>query len=90
MQKNHPATPAKARTARGLHSIDVDGSAKRHVIEELGLLMKEAQAGALVGLSYAATSNKRQNLVGVAGTHLDTDKAIASLFRAAVSLVMVE
>lgn len=54
------------------------------------MLVEESQTGSLVGLSYAATSNKRRNIVGVAGSHVESDRAIASLFRAAVSLSMAE
>ena len=62
----------------------------RAVESELSMLMEESQTGSLVGLSYAATSNKRRNIVGVAGSHVESDRAIASLFRAAVSLSMAE
>lgn len=70
--------------------VNFDSKAKRHVIDELELLLEEARQGQLVGFSYAATSAANRNIVGVAGTQRDADKAIASLFRAAVSLLIVE
>ena len=83
-----------ARTTKSLRQVHLaevvsfDSKAKRNVVEELELLLEEARQGQLVGFSYAATSATNRNIVGGAGTQRDADKAIASLFRAAVSLLL--
>lgn len=62
----------------------------RSVKSELDKLSASASDGNLVGLSYAATSLRHRNIIGRAGNHVDNDKAIGALFRAAVALLAVD
>ena len=70
--------------------VGINSKELANVEEELARLLLAASRGEIRGISYAATSAKGRNLIGRAGSHRDSDKAVGALFRAAVALLMIE